>query len=137
MSEIVQFPSKHSQTTAPAVSPGAANASSSKCESPTDPPTRATAIASVIAGTDNGSDHGPVLDVARVVGLVLRTCRRLGRKPSRLSPIIANDLERHCELGDPTAILLRDWLRDRSPFHVGIPNAIAVAEAAAPIAGEG
>lgn len=138
MSEIVQFPSKHLPTIAPVVSPDATNASSSNCQSPTDHSAQAAMlIASAIAGTADGSDHGPVLDVARVVGLILRTCRRLGRKPSRLPPIIAADLTRHCELGDPTAILLSSWLQDGSAIHIGIPNVIAAAEDAAPIAEEG
>lgn len=91
-------------------------------------------VASIIAGAPGGQEQGPVLDVPRLVALILRTCRRLGRRPSRLSPILARDLEQHCELGNPTAILMRDWLCGVRP---DIPSELAAAETSINRAGEG
>lgn len=137
MTIIIPFPAKHIAHTNLAGSQDNATGSACTVEERSDRSARASAIATAITTSTVDADNDPVLDVARIVGLVLRTCRRLGRKPARLSPIIAGDLERHCRLGDATAMLLRDWLSDKSSFQVGIPRAIAASEAAAPVAGEG
>lgn len=72
--------------------------------------TNALAIANAIAAGSSSDDHEPVLEIERIVAIVLRTCKRLGRKPSTISSLIAADLDRHCRKGDPTARTLRDWL---------------------------
>ena len=81
-------------------------------------PDRTLQIARVIAGGAAGGDHEPVLRIDQVVGIILRSCRRLGRRPARLQPVIAADLARHCRRGDPTALLLRDWLAGRGPIDL-------------------
>ena len=70
----------------------------------------AMAIAHAIAAGTSSDDHEPVLEIERIVAIVLRTCKRLGRRPSTISSLIAADLDRHCRKGDPTARTLRDWL---------------------------
>jgi hypothetical protein len=75
------------------------------------------AIANAIAGSSS-DDHEPILEIERIAAIILRTCKRLGRKPSSISPLIAADLDRHCRKGDPTAHTLRDWL-DGKPFPAG------------------
>lgn len=73
----------------------------------------ASLIARTTAGEAALDDQEPVLEIEQIVALVLRTCRRLGHRPARLRPIIAADLARHCRRGDPTALMLRDWLDGR------------------------
>ena len=133
MSDIIAFPHNPHRAEPPQVAAVTVDPGRMKRTGRT---VKAARVASAIATTAEGSDHEPVLDVAQVVALVLRTCRRLGHKPSRLSAVIAADLERHCALGDPTAQLLRDWLVDKSPVHQAMPPAL-VAEAGADVAGEG
>lgn len=134
MSKIVTFPPERCKA-APSTN-GSAITQTSGIQTLAGAP-GAEAVASAIAGTFDGNDLGPVLDVAQLVALVLRTCRRLGHKPARLSPILAADLERHCVLGDPTARLLRDWLANKSVRSLAIPDATATAEPVTLLAGEG
>lgn len=134
MSKIVTFPSERCKA-GPSLNSSAITETSRTKAIARAPGAEAVELA--IAGTADGKDLGPVLDVSQLVALVLRTCRRLGHKPSRLSPILAADLERHCVLGDPTARLLRDWLANKSVRPLVIPDAIAAAEPVAVLAGEG
>ncbi|MDB5526048.1 MAG: hypothetical protein JWM58_3811 [Rhizobium sp.] len=76
--------------------------------------TNALAIANAIASGSFSDDHEPVIEIERIIAIVLRTCKRLGRKPSTISSLIAADLDRHCKKGDPTARMLRDWLDGKS-----------------------
>ena len=82
----------------------------------------ADAIVKAIATCSTSGDHDPILEVERIVAIVLQTFRRLGRKPVRLQPLIAADLDRHCKRGDPTALLLRDWIAGRTLPSAGMED---------------
>lgn len=94
-------------------------------------PDHALQIARVIAGGAAGGDHEPVLGIEQVVGIILRSCRRLGRRRARIQPVIAADLERHCRKGDPTALMLRDWLDGRGPLDLTVEAGVGVERPAA------
>ncbi|MBX9459676.1 MAG: hypothetical protein KL863_28650 [Rhizobium sp.] len=89
----------------------------------------AEAIARAMTAGGVDLDHPPVLDMPRIVWIVLRSARRFGRKPSCVPRFVAADLDRHCVLGDPTALLMRHWIADRDATLDDVPApVVATAE---------
>jgi hypothetical protein len=75
----------------------------------------AMALATAMTAKGKG-DTEPVLEIEQLVAVILQTCRRHGRRPRRLRPLIDNELERHCAKGDATAMALRAWIDRSTPF---------------------
>ncbi|MBL0370891.1 hypothetical protein JJB09_02510 [Rhizobium sp. KVB221] len=82
----------------------------------------AVAIAMAIAGGARTEEGEPILAIEKIVAIILRSCKRLGRRPSRIPALISADLDRHCKQGDPTARMLRDWIDCKSGFEVAVPE---------------
>lgn len=81
----------------------------------------------IICDGVDGADHPPVLDMPRIVWIILRSARRFGRKPSSMPRFVAADLERHCALGDPTALLMRGWIANDSATLQEVPAPVMAA----------
>lgn len=57
-------------------------------------------------------------DAAWVIGTGMRWVARRGRKRASLPKLVADLLERHCDAGDPAALMFRDWLDCRLPERI-------------------
>jgi hypothetical protein len=79
-------------------------------------PVSATALAIAMVTPATVETSEPFIAIERLVALVLQASRRLGRRPSRLRPLIAAELDRHCRRGDPTALMLRKWIDRETHF---------------------
>ena len=80
------------------------------------PPASAMTLALAMTTQAAPETSEPFIAIERLVALVVRASRRLGRRPSCLRPLIAAELDRHCRLGDPTALLLRKWIARDTDF---------------------
>lgn len=79
-------------------------------------PTSATDMALAMTTEATPETFEPFLPIERLVALVIRASDRLGRRPSCLRPLIATELNRHCQRGDPTALMLRKWIDRDTEF---------------------
>ena len=59
-------------------------------------------------------------DAAWVIGTGMRWVARRGRKRASLPKLVADLLERHCDAGDPAALMFRDWLDCRLPERIRV-----------------
>lgn len=59
-------------------------------------------------------------DAAWVIGTGMRWVARRGRKRASLPKLVADLLERHCDAGDPSALMFRDWLDCRLPERIRV-----------------
>lgn len=57
-------------------------------------------------------------DAAWVIGTGMRWVARRGRKRASLPKLVADLLERHCDAGDPAALMFREWLDCRFPERI-------------------
>ena len=57
-------------------------------------------------------------DAAWVIGTGTRWVARRGRKRASLPKFVADLLDRHCDAGDPAALMFRDWLDCRLPERI-------------------
>ncbi|MCV3765092.1 hypothetical protein [Rhizobium sp. TRM95796] len=64
-------------------------------------------------------------DAAWVIGTGMRWVARRGRKRASLPKLVADLLERHCDAGDPSAMVFRDWLDCRLPERIRIQDELA------------
>lgn len=64
-------------------------------------------------------------DAAWVIGTGMRWVARRGRKRASLPKLVADLLERHCDAGDPAALMFRDWLDCRLPERIRQQDEIA------------
>jgi hypothetical protein len=60
------------------------------------------------------------LDPAVVIRTTLRFAARKGRCMANIPEFIRSQLLLLCEAGDPTSILVRDWLLGKGPFAEGV-----------------
>ena len=65
---------------------------------------------------DQSPDEPLELDPAPVIRIALRSAARKGRALSSLHPFVRGQLDYLCAAGDPSCILVRDWLRGTGPF---------------------
>jgi hypothetical protein len=71
-------------------------------------------------------------DAAWVIGTGMRWVARRGRKRASLPKLVADLLERHCDAGDPAALLFRDWLDCRLPERIRAMDELARGHAEPP-----
>ncbi|MCD2177363.1 hypothetical protein [Rhizobium sp. C1] len=57
----------------------------------------------------------PLPDAAVVIAAAMRCVRRRGRRITALPLGVRADLEALCKAHDPAAILVRDWIKSRTP----------------------
>lgn len=94
-SNVLPFPSRHAQMqTAP--QPSAAE--------PGVPHPRVTDDKDLVASDEYG-EHA-----ATIVGVAIRSGRRKGRNLSSLQPQLRKWLAELCDQGDPSAVMVHDWL---------------------------
>lgn len=74
-------------------------------------------------GQGAGADD-PSPDSAEVIVTVIRFATRRDRRPSALPTSIRMQLDRLCDVGDPAALVVRDWIECKLPK----PIADALAE---------
>lgn len=72
----------------------------------------------VLAMTDAYREPG-LPDPAMVVACALRWTTRRGRRLSSLPKLIRLQLDMLCDAGDPTALMVRDWIEGMSPLDLG------------------
>lgn len=80
------------------------NASQSSNSEAIFPHLQITAKKDVVAD-DEYREH-----VACIIGVVIRACRRKGRSLSSLQPQLRKWLTELCDQGDPSAVVVHDWL---------------------------
>lgn len=118
MPDIIQFDPKStaSKKPAPAAKPCTMPVPLGAMIKP--PPAMALALALTTGAAS--SDAEPVIAIERLVYLIVQAARRIGHRPSRLRPMLAAELDRHCRRGDPTARMLQQWIDRDTPFDRGL-----------------
>lgn len=112
-SNIIAFPRRGATGSEPnSLPPNEANHSAA-------PAPAAQAIAVAIATPPGGASSEAQQEFAEtVIGTAIRFARRKGRSLTSLPPQMRTWLLELCGQGDPTALVVRDWLEGKSRLHV-------------------
>lgn len=108
----------------PLLGPAVVGPAQTPSSSPSEKAKRTRRIVSIMShrGQGAGTDD-PSPDSAEVIAAVIRFATRRGRRLSALPTSIRMQLDRLCDLGDPAALVVRDWIECKLPKPIA--NALA------------
>ncbi len=100
----------------PQLGPSVVSPAQTPSSSPSGKAERTRRIVSIMShrGQGAGADDPPP-DSAEVIAAVIRFATRRGRRLSALPASIRMRLDRLCGVGDPAALVVRDWVECKLP----------------------